>query len=26
LVGYLKAKYPRGKQTFVSGDLMSVFK
>jgi hypothetical protein len=26
LVGYLKAKYPRGQQTFVSGDLMNHFK
>lgn len=26
IVGYLKAKYPRGKQNFVSGDLMNVFK
>lgn len=26
LVGYLKTKYPRGQQTFVSGDLMTQFK
>ncbi len=26
LVGYLKTKYPRGQQTFVSGDLMKIFK
>jgi len=26
LVGYLKAKYPRGQQTFVSNELMNNFK
>jgi hypothetical protein len=26
IIGYLKAKYPRGQQNFVSGDLMNVFK
>lgn len=26
LVGYLKTKYPRGQQTFVSGDLTKIFK
>jgi len=26
LVGYMKTKYPRGQQTFVSGDLMKIFK
>ena len=26
IIGYLKAKYPKGQQNFVSGDLMNTFK
>lgn len=26
IIGYLRAKYPKGQQSFVPGDLMNVFK